>query len=72
MNEREDIPTELRLKAALRPITDADRWAYVRDNLTRTEPKMNGQHYFFLRNPRGRGRSLEEVIDNLIRESRGE
>jgi hypothetical protein len=46
---------------------DATCWRYVRDNLV--EPfdlRMDGTSIFRLRLPRGRGRTIDEVIRNLI------
>jgi len=50
-------------------ITDADRYQFIKDNLTKCDPKMDGQHYYRIDHLKERGNSLDEVIDKLILKS---
>lgn len=50
---------------------DAARWRYVRDNLVRGHSlHMDGTYIYHFGMLNGRGHSVDEVIDNLIREER--
>ncbi len=52
-------------------ITDADRWAYVRDRLVRVQSaKMDNQHYWSFRQFRSCGATFEEAVDRAIRSER--
>ena len=52
-----------------RPIMDAERWAYIRDELSQAmDPRMDGTFVWRVRSPRGRAATFTQAIDNLIRE----
>ncbi len=51
-------------------LQDAARWRYTRDTLTKGMGlKMDGLQRFVFLQPKGRGRTIDEVIDKLIEES---
>lgn len=46
---------------------DAARWRYVREELAQAmDARMDGTFVWRFRSPRGRGATIDEVIDNLI------
>ena len=48
--------------------TNSDRYEFIRDILVQgMDPRMDGTMIFRVRTPRGRGRTFDEVIDNLIK-----
>lgn len=51
--------------------TDAARWRFVRDNLAQaSDLKMDGLSRFYFRHPKGRARTIDELIDSKIEESK--
>ena len=50
---------------------NASRWAFVRDNLAQMHsPHMNGMHSYRFRPLRGRGPTVDEAVDNQMREDK--
>ena len=48
-------------------IADANRWAFVRNNLIRVHSlKMNGNHSYSFRSISSTGESIDEAIDKLL------
>lgn len=63
MSYKEASDEAIELKA------DAERYAYIKALLAQsTSLHMDGTRQFRLNSPRGRGRSFDEVIDNLRKE----
>ena len=70
MNETDHVQTYATQPISAE-ITDADRWAYVRDELSRAHDlKIDGTSYYSLRHLRPRATSFTEAVDKAINELR--